>query len=97
MSNTREGLFVRLGRLITMPEQVDKLEERVEHAITEVRKIEKSCRDFVTRKEMVDTIGTHGKIQTEKLGLVIKLLKSNNSQVQQYKQQMEHQAKQNAK
>jgi hypothetical protein len=64
------GIIERVGRLITLPEQVDKLEEKIDH----VREIQTTC---VKDDELTQRLKEHKDHQDEKLDIIIDLLKNN--------------------
>ncbi|MHA2084581.1 MAG: hypothetical protein ACXABD_12565 [Candidatus Thorarchaeota archaeon] len=74
MEAAKIGFWVRLGRLITLPEQVDKLEDRVEHVIKKVDGVKETQTTCVTQDQLSDAMELHNKLQSEKLDLVIDLL-----------------------
>jgi hypothetical protein len=69
---TKIGIIERVGRLITLPEQVDKLERKVDH----VREIQTTC---VTDSELTDRLKEHKEHSDEKLDLIIDLLGGNDA------------------
>lgn len=68
------GWMLRVGRLITLPEAVDKLEDRLEHAIKKVDDVKALQATCVTDDELTTKLKDYKDTQDEKLDLIIRLL-----------------------